>query len=92
MAIFMSWILLRVRVCSLRCCCLPLHCAATRLGQGKKSVFSKGTSLIFKNTRVIRMFDAKRNTLVYVAIGKRVIEGSPMNAISAVPISPWTGR
>ncbi len=58
----------------------------------EKSVFSESTSLIFKNTKVIRMFDAKRNTLVYVAISKRVLEGSPMNAISAVPIIPWTGR
>jgi CreA protein len=58
----------------------------------EKSVFSESTSLIFKNTKVIRMFDAQRNTLVYVAISKRVLEGSPMNAISAVPISPWTGR
>ncbi|MCC7326823.1 MAG: CreA family protein [Burkholderiales bacterium] len=58
----------------------------------EESVFSESTSLIFKNTKVVRMFDAKRNTLVYVAISKRVIEGSPMNAISAVPIMPWTGR
>jgi CreA protein len=58
----------------------------------EKSVFSEGTSLIFKNTKVVRMFDAKRNTLIYVAISKRVIEGSPMNAISAVPIMPWTAR
>ena len=58
----------------------------------EKSVFSEGTSLIFKNTKVVRMFDSKRNTLIYVAISKRVIEGSPMNAISAVPIIPWTGR
>lgn len=58
----------------------------------EESVFSEGTSLIFKNTKVVRMFDAKRNTLVYVAISKRVIEGSPMNAISAVPILPWAGR
>jgi CreA protein len=58
----------------------------------EKSVFSESTSLLFKNTKVIRMFDAKRNTLVYVAISKRVIEGSPMNAISAVPIIPWTGK
>jgi CreA protein len=58
----------------------------------EKSVFSESTSLLFKNTKVIRMFDAKRNTLVYVAISRRVIEGSPMNAISAVPIMPWPGR
>ena len=55
-------------------------------------MFSEGTSLLFKNTKVIRMFDAKRNTLVYVTISKRVLEGSPMNAISAAPIIPWTGR
>ena len=52
----------------------------------------ESTSLIFKNTKVVRMYDAKRNTLIYVAISKRVIEGSPMNALSAVPIMPWPGR
>jgi CreA protein len=57
-----------------------------------ESVFSESTSLIFKNTKVIRMFDERRNTLVYVAISKRVIEGSPMNALSTVPIQKWEGR
>jgi len=55
----------------------------------EESVFSESTSLFFKNTKVIRMFDAKRNTLVYVAISKKVIEGSPMNSISTVPIRKW---
>ena len=58
----------------------------------EESVFSESTSLIFKNTKVIRMFDAKRNTLVYVAISKRVIEGSPQNSLSTVPIQKWEGR
>jgi CreA protein len=58
----------------------------------EESVFSESTSLIFKNTKVVRMYDAKRNTLVYIAISKRVLEGSPMNALSAVPIMPWAGR
>jgi CreA protein len=58
----------------------------------EESVFSESTSLIFKNTKVIRMFDDKRNTLVYVAISKRVIEGSPMNSLSTVPILKWEGR
>ena len=53
------------------------------------SVFSDATSLIWKDTKVIRMYDAKRNTLVYVAISKRVIEGSPMNSVSAVPVAKW---
>jgi CreA protein len=58
----------------------------------EESVFSESTSLLFKNTKVIRMYDAKRNTLVYVAISKRVIEGSPMNSISTVPIAAWAPR
>jgi len=58
----------------------------------EESVFSEGTSLFFKDTKVIRMYDAKRNTLVYVAISKRVIEGSPMNSISTVPIAPWGSK
>jgi CreA protein len=57
-----------------------------------ESVFSESTSLIFKNTKVIRMLDAKRNALVYVAISKRLIEGSPMNSLSTVPIQKWEGR
>lgn len=58
----------------------------------EESVFSESTSLVFKNTKVIRMFDEKRSTLVYVAVSRRVLEGSPMNAISAVPIMPWSVR
>ena len=55
----------------------------------EESVFSESTSLLFKNTKVVRMYDVRRNTLVYVAVSRRVLEGSPMNAISAVPIEPW---
>ena len=56
------------------------------------SVFSESTSLVWKNTKVIRMFDAPRNTLVYVAISRKLIDGSPMNAVSAVPVTKWEGR
>ena len=56
------------------------------------SVFSDSTSLLFKNTKVIRMYDEKRRTLVYVAISRKIIEGSPMNALSAVPIVKWEAR
>src|SRR5438067_9804360 len=52
----------------------------------EESVFSESTSIFFKNTKVVRLYDRKRNTLVYVAISRKVIEGSPMNAISTVPI------
>lgn len=57
-----------------------------------EEVFSAHTSILFKETRVVRMFDAKRNTLVYVAISTKLIEGSPMNSISTVPIMPWPER
>lgn len=58
----------------------------------EESVFSESTSLFFKNTKVVRFYDSKRNTLVYVAISRKVVEGSPMNAISTVPVQRWDGR
>lgn len=50
------------------------------------NVFRESTSVFFKATRVIRMWDEQRNTLVYLAISKRIIEGSPYNAVSTVPV------
>jgi len=58
----------------------------------EESVFSESTSIFFKNTKVVRFYDSKRNTLVYVAISRKVIEGSPMNAISTVPVQRWEAR
>lgn len=55
-------------------------------------VFSEGTSLIFKETNIHRMYDKKRNVLIYLAISRKVIEGSPANAISSVPVQPWSGK
>ncbi|HGH4621201.1 protein CreA [Enterobacter cloacae] len=52
-------------------------------------VFQKRTSLVFKKLQVVRFYDAKRNTLAYLAYSDKVVEGSPKNAISAVPIMPW---
>jgi CreA protein len=58
----------------------------------QENVFSEKTSIFFKNTKVVRMFDKKHNTLVYVAVSKKLVEGSPQNSISTVPIMPWGGR
>jgi CreA protein len=55
----------------------------------QETAFTEDTSLFFKETRVTRMFDAKRNTLVYVAISRKLIDGAPANSISTVPIMPW---
>lgn len=58
----------------------------------EETAFSEGTSLFFKETRVSRLFDAKRNTLVYLAISRKLIEGAPVSSISTVPIMPWGGQ
>ncbi len=52
-------------------------------------VFKKRTSLIFKSLQVVRFYDEKRNTLAYLAYSDKVVDGSPKNAISAVPVMPW---
>jgi len=54
-----------------------------------ETVFKQRTSLIFKKLQVNRFYDQKRNTLVYLAYSDKVVEGSPKNALSAVPIMPW---
>jgi CreA protein len=55
----------------------------------EESVFSEDTSILFKATRVSRLYDQKRNTLIYLAISKKIIEGAPANSISTVPVMPW---
>jgi len=52
-------------------------------------VFSKRTSAIFKRTHVVRFLDRKRNVLVYLVYSDKLIDGSPKNSISTVPIRPW---
>lgn len=49
-------------------------------------VFSERASLIFKTTQVVRFWDARRQALVYLSYTDRIIEGSPQNAISVVPL------
>ena len=52
-------------------------------------VFQKRTSLVFKTLQVVRFYDPKRNTLVYLVYSDRVVEGSPKNSVTAVPIIQW---
>ena len=54
-------------------------------------VFDERRSLLFKTLQVVRFFDHERNVLVYVAYSNRLIEGSPKNSISSVPIMNWPG-
>ena len=70
----------------------PITVDLATLTDGEE-VYSARTSIFFKRTHVYRVLDKKRNTLVYLAISDKLIDGSPQNAISTVPIMPWgTGR
>ncbi len=54
-----------------------------------ENVFSERRSVLFKKLRVARFCDEKRNTLVYLIYSEKLVDGSPKNAISTVPIMPW---
>ena len=55
----------------------------------EEEVYNTKTSVLFKNTHVFRMYDDKRNTLIYLAISDKIVEGSPQSSLSTVPIMPW---
>jgi CreA protein len=57
----------------------------------EEEAFSERTSILFKQTRVVRLIDRRRRTLVYLAYSTQVVEGSPFNSISTVPVMPWQG-
>jgi CreA protein len=52
-------------------------------------VFDEHRSLVFKKLQVVHFFDRERNVLVYVAYSDRIIDESPKNSISTVPIMGW---
>ena len=54
-----------------------------------EQVFLQRTSVLFKKMRVVRFFDPKRNTLVYLTYSDKLIDGSPRNSLSAVAVAPW---
>ncbi len=56
----------------------------------KTNVFTEKTSLFFKKTHVVRLVDVQHRTLVYLAISDKLIDGSPKNSISTIPIQAWT--
>ena len=69
----------------------PIDVDITRL-KNKEEVFTQRTSIFFKATRIYRLIDKKHNTLVYLAVSSKLVEGSPANSVSAVPIMPWPGK
>jgi CreA protein len=56
----------------------------------QEEMFSERTSLVFKRLQVVRMVDPRRNVLVYLTYSDRVIEGSPQNSVTVVPVDRTT--
>lgn len=54
-----------------------------------KQVFKKSTNLLFKKVQVVRFYDKKRSTLVYLTYSDKLIEGSPKNSLSTIVIAPF---
>lgn len=52
----------------------------------QEEVFSERASILFKRVQVVRMVDTKRNALIYLVYSDRLIEGSPQNSVTAVPL------
>ena len=65
----------------------PIH-FRQKFAQGE-DVFRARRSLFFKKMQIVRGCDEKRNVLVYMVYSDRLIEGSPKNSTSSVPIMPW---
>lgn len=51
-----------------------------------EQVFKESTNVFFKATRVTRIFDRERKALVYLAVSRHLIDGSPFNAVASVPL------
>ena len=59
-----------------------------KFSQGE-DMFRERRSLFFKKMQIVRGCDTKRNVLVYMVYSDKLIEGSPKNSTSSVPIMPW---
>src|SRR5262245_25756979 len=87
---FKGWIGVAEEVSDISLACHqigPIRIKA-KFEQGE-DVFRKRRSLFFKKMQIVRGCDVQRNVLVYMVYSDRLIEGSPKNSTSTVPIMPW---
>ena len=52
----------------------------------QEDVFTERLSVLFKRLHIVRVVDPKRNALVYLTYSDKLIEGSPKNSVTAVPV------
>ena len=60
--------------------------------ENSEEVFKEDRSFWFKTLQVVRFYDKENNALVYLSYSDKLIDGSPKNAISAIPIMPWPAK
>ena len=65
----------------------PIH-FKNKFPQGDE-MYRRRRSILFKKMQIVRGCDTKRNVLVYLVYSDKLIEGSPKNSTSSVPIMPW---
>ena len=87
---FKGWIGVAEEVSDISLSCRQIGPIAfkKKFEQGE-DVFRQRRSLFFKKMQIVRGCDVKRNVLVYMVYSDRIIEGSPKNSTSSVPIMPW---
>ena len=68
----------------------PIH-YKDKIENGEQ-VFKERTSILFKKMQVVRFLDKKRNVLIYLVYSDKLIDGSPKNSISTVPIIKNWGK
>lgn len=66
----------------------PIKLGDIARGPKGEEVFSEGRSLIFKSLRVRRIYDEANQTLIYLAHGREITQGSAKMSIATVPLTP----
>ena len=87
---FKGWLGLAEQVSDISLACRqigPIHFKG-KFEQGD-DMFRQRRSLFFKKMQIVRGCDAKRNVLVYMVYSDKLIDGSPKNSTSSVPVMPW---
>ena len=87
---YKGWLGLAEQVSDISLACRqigPIHFKG-KLEQGD-DMFRQRRSLFLKKMQIVRGCDAKRNVLVYMVYSDKLIDGSPKNSTSSVPIMPW---
>ncbi|AFK61138.1 hypothetical protein TKWG_02550 [Advenella kashmirensis WT001] len=63
--------------------------AAQPVRKVQEDVFTQRMSFLFKGLNVSRLIDTENQSLIYLVVSEKLIDGSPYNSISVVPLMPW---